>query len=162
MSLKSFANSCSAFDCAAVEAMRVPLHLAVWATVLAVFAPARFLQFQDRVTKPLGIPAASDGDSVNVVSRAFWTAVAVVAAAALIGALAGLGLGRAFGSPTSKGVAVLQIIGASILLLATIYVRGPAIETYDRETLIERVDRWIYCGGYFLGTAAIVVSLAWS
>ena len=142
--------------------MRVPVHLAVWATVLALFAPARFLQFQERVTKPLGIPAASHGNSVIVVSRAFWTAVVVVAAAALIGALLGLTLGRVIGAPTPRGVAVLQIFGASILLLATIYVRGPAIETYDRETLIERVDRWIYCAGYFLGTAAIVASLAWS
>jgi len=142
--------------------MRVPVHLAIWAVVLAIFAPARFLQFQDRVTKPLGIPAASDGNSVTVVSRAFWTAVVVVAAAAITGTLAGLGLDRAFGAPTSTGVTVMQICGASILLLATIYVRGPAIETYDRETLIERVDRWIYCGGYFLGTAAIVASLAWS
>lgn len=61
-------------------------------------------------------------------------------------------LGHALRSPTPKGLAALQIIGASILLLATIYVRGPAIETYVRETLIERVDRWIYCGGCFLGT----------
>jgi hypothetical protein len=120
------------------------------------------LQFQERVTKPLGIPAASDGNSVIVVSRAFWTAVVVVAAAALVGALLGLTLGRVIGTPTPRGVAILQIVGASILLLATIYVRGPAIETYDRETLIERVDRWIYCAGYFLGTAAIVASLAWS
>jgi len=142
--------------------MRLPVHLAIWATVLALFAPTRFLQFQDRVTKPLGIPAASDGNSVNVVSRAFWTPVVIVAAAALFGALTGLGLGRAFGPATPKGIAVLQIIGASILLLATLYVRGPAIETYDRETLIERVDRWLYCGGYFIGTAAIVASLAWS
>lgn len=142
--------------------MRVPVHLAIWATVLAVFAPTRFLQFQDRVTKPLGIPAASDGNSVAIVARAFWTAVVVVAADGILGTFAGLALGRAIGPPSPKGVAVLQIIGASILLLATIYVRGPAIETYDRETLIERVDRWIYCAGYFLGTAAIVASLAWS
>ena len=142
--------------------MRVLIHIAIWATVLAVFAPTRFLHFQDRVTKPLGIPAASDANSVTVVSRAFWTAVAIVLAAAIVGVLAGFGLGGAFGSPTPRGIAVLQIVGASILLLATIYVRGPAIETWDRETLIERIDRWLYCGGYFLGTSAIVASLAWS
>jgi GNAT superfamily N-acetyltransferase len=57
--------------------------------------------------------------------------------------LAGLGLGRVFGPPTPRELSVLQTIGASILLLATIYVRGPAIRTYGRETLIERVDRWL-------------------
>jgi hypothetical protein len=51
--------------------MRVRVHLAIWATFLAVFAPTRFLKFQDRVTKPLGIPAASDDRSVYVVSQAF-------------------------------------------------------------------------------------------
>ena len=142
--------------------MRVPLHLAVWATVLAIFAPARFLHFQERVTKPLGIPAASDNNTVKVVSRGFWTAVVVVFAAGIFGWLVGLSLGRLAGPPTPRCIVALQIVGASILLLATIYLRGPAIETYDRETLIERVDRWIYVCGYFLGTAVIVTSLVWS
>ena len=142
--------------------MRVPIHIAIRATVLAVFSPKRFRSFQERVTKPLGIPAASDSNSVTIVSCAFWTSVAVVGAAAIVGSLVGFLLSQFVGPATPKGVAALQIIGASILLLSTIYVRGPAIETYDRETLIERVDRWIYCAGYFVGTAAIVASLAWS
>lgn len=142
--------------------MRVPIHLAIWASLLAIFSPGRFLQFQERVTKPLGIPAASDSNSVSVVSRGFWRAVVVVLTAAIFGAAMGVALSRWVGPPTSLGIVMLQIVGASILLLATIYLRGPEIETYDRETLIERVDRWIYCAGYFLGTAAIVASLVWS
>ena len=141
--------------------MRVPIHLAVWSVVLAVFSPKRFLSFQDRVMRPRGIPAASDANSVKIVSRAFWTSVVVVVAAAVVGWLAGLMLYKLVGPASSKAVTTLQIVGASILLLSTIYVRGPAIETWDRQTLIERVDRWIYCGGYFVGTAAIVASLVW-
>jgi hypothetical protein len=141
--------------------MRVPPHIAVAATVLAVLAPSRFLQFQEQVTKPRGIPAASDNNSVLVVARAFRTAFLIVLLAAVAGWLVGLVLGCVIGAATLKGIAGLQILGASILLLATIYVRGPAIETYDQKTLIERIDRWLYCGGYFLGTAAIVASLAW-
>jgi hypothetical protein len=142
--------------------MRVPIHFAIWATVLAIFAPMRFLQFQERVTKPRGIPAASDNNTVNVVCRGFWMALVLVFAAALSGVFVGFALSRSLGSATAGGIALLQIAGASILLLATIYLRGAAIETWDRETLIERVDRWIYCTGYFLGTTAIVTSLVWS
>ena len=142
--------------------MRVPLHLAVWATLLAISSPRRFLEFQERVTKPLGIPAASANESVDIVFRGFWTAIFVVFAAALFGGLCGLVLARFVGPPTPRGIAMLQIAGASILLLATLYLRGAAIETYKRQTLIERVDRWIYCAGYFFGTAAIVSSLVWT
>lgn len=142
--------------------MRVPLHLAIWATILALISPRRFLEFQERITKPRGIPAASDDESVEVVFRGFWTAVILVLAAAIFGWLCGSALKHLVGRPTPERIALLQITGASILLLATLYLRGPAIETYKRQTLIERVDRWIYCGGYFLGTAAIVSSLVWT
>lgn len=111
--------------------------------------------------KPRGIPAASDDDSVLIVSRAFRTSFFIVLLAAIAGALGGLTLLSLFGEASSRSVAVLQIVGASILLMATIYVRGADIETWAGETLIERVNRWLYCGGYFLGTAAIVASLAW-
>ena len=141
--------------------MRVPIHIAFAATFLVLVSPSRFRSFQERVTKPMGIPAASDENSVVVIARAFWTSVAVVGAAAIGGSLAGFLLAHYVGHPTQRGINALQIFGASVLLLSTIYVRGPTIETYKRQTLIERVDRWLYCGGYFIGTAAIVVSLAW-
>ena len=142
--------------------MRVPLHLGICATILAVFSPRLFLRFEERVTKPRGIPAASDDNSVRVVSRGFWSAVGIVFVACLFGWLVGLSLCHSAGSPNPRWTAVLQIIGAGTLLLATIYLRGSAIRTFDRDTLIERVDRWIYVAGYFLGTATIVVSLVWS
>jgi len=142
--------------------MRVPFHIAIAAIILALFSPSRFLSFQEKITKPSGIPIATNDNSVRVVCRAFWVSFGIVIFAGAIGYLAGFCLRQALGSPTPIAVATLQIIGASILLLATIYVRGAAIETYKGETLIERVDRWIYCIGYFLGTSTIVASLAWS
>ena len=141
--------------------MRVPLHIAVWATLLAIVAPKRFLRFQHRVTKPRGIPAASDDNTVMIVSHGFRKAALLVCAATILGWLVGIGLTTCVGPPSSKRVATLQIFGAVVLLLATIYLRGAEIETWDHNTLIERVDRWIYCAGYVLGTAAIVASLTW-
>jgi hypothetical protein len=141
---------------------RVPVHLGISAALLAIFSPKRFLRFEERATKPLGIPAASDNDSVNVVSRGFRAALFLVLAAVIFGWLVGLSLSRWFGQPTPLGVNALQIAGAAVLLLATVYLRGPAIGTWEGDTLIERVDRWIYCAGYFLGTAAVVTSVMWS
>ncbi len=96
----------------------------------------------------------------EIVSLAFWMSVVVVAAG-VVGWLAGYMLDKGVGPASSNAVAARQVVGAAILLLCTIYVRGSAIETWDRETLIERVDRWICCGGNLVGTAAIVASLAW-
>jgi hypothetical protein len=128
---------------------------------LAIVSPKRFLSFQERVTKPRGLPAASDDGSILIVSRAFRTSFFLVLLAAIAGALGGLTLLSLFGPASSRSVAALQIIGTSILLMATIYVRDPGIETWDGEMLIEHVNRWLYCGGYFVGTAAIVASLIW-
>jgi hypothetical protein len=141
---------------------RVPVHLAIYATLLAIVSPKHFLQLEERMTKPLGIPAASESNNVYVVSRGFRAALVLVLAAVVFGALVGLSLSRWFGRPTRWEINGLQVAGAAVLLLVTIYFRGPAIETWKRETLIERVDRWIYCTGYVLGTAAVVTSLVWS
>jgi len=142
--------------------MRVPVHLAIWAILLVIFSPKHFLQSEACAIKRVGIPAASDKNCVNVVSRGFRRAFVLVLAAVVIGVLVGLGLSRWFGPPTPGSVKWLQIVGAAVLLMATICLRGPAIQTWKQDTLIERVDRWIYCAGYFLGTVAVVTSLVWS
>jgi hypothetical protein len=141
--------------------MRIPVHIAVRATLLAILSPAWFLEFQDRIAKPRGIPVASNGDGAKRVRHAFWEAVILVLFAAFVGFLIGLGLGRWRGSPGQTLIVLLQIVSALILLLATVYVRGDAIRTWHGQALIERVDRWIYCTGYFVGTVTIVVSLVW-
>ena len=141
---------------------RVPIHLAIWASLLAIFSPQHFLKFEARTTKPLGIPAATNNNSVNVVSRGFRRAFILVLSAVVTGVLVGLGLSRWLGPPTPGAVKWLQIVSAAVLLMATIYLRGPAIQTWEQDTLIERVDRWIYCAGYSLGTGALVTSLVWS
>lgn len=142
--------------------MRVPIRVAVCATFLALLSPARFLAFQERVARPLGIPVASSNDSVNKVSCAFREAFLIVAAAAIVGSVAGLVFGRWLGRPAHPLIIpLMQVVSALILLLATVYVRADAIRTYHGATLIERVDRWIYCAGYVIGTVAIVSSLVW-
>jgi hypothetical protein len=57
-------------------------------------------------------------------------------------------------------VGVLQVVGAAILLWATLFVRGWDIQTMGGVSLTERVNQWIYRLLYCLGTTVIVVSLA--
>lgn len=68
-------------------------------------------------------------------------------------------LGAVSGQATGVLARGLQIFGATIVLWATLFVRGWEIQTIGGITLTERVNRWIYRLLYCSGTAAIVASL---
>jgi ABC-type arginine/histidine transport system permease subunit len=129
---------------------------------LAILLPGRFLAFQEKTTKSLGIPAAADNNSVNVVFRAFWMSLVLVLVSALVGAVLGVFFGLVIGTVSSRIISWLQIAGASVLLWGTLFVRGWEIQTFKGQTLIERVNRWIYRALYCVGTAVLVSSLTWT
>lgn len=140
----------------------MPLPLAIWACLLAILSPTRFLRFQEATTKRLGVPAASDVNSVFVVRRAFWFALLLVLASGAFGGVVGFVLGPSVGPASPRQITWLQVIGASLLLWGTLFVRGWEIETWKGQTLIERVNRWIYRALYCMGTSILVASLTWS
>jgi len=137
-----------------------PFRLAVWACALALFRPGRFRAFETEMTEPLGIPAASNDDSILVVRRAFWVSLLLVLGSATFGALAGLAAGYAIGAASARAIAWMQIVGACLLLWGTLFVRGWELQTYKGVTLVERVNQWLYRGLYCLGTAVLVASVA--
>jgi hypothetical protein len=139
----------------------MPVHLAVWSCLLAIFSPRRFLEFQERTTKKLGVPAASENNSVFIVSHAFWFALVLVLVSGAVGAVAGLVCGLTLGVASARVITWLQLAGALLLLWGTLFVRGWQIQTYRGQTLIERVNQWIYRAFYCLGTATLVASLTW-
>jgi hypothetical protein len=141
--------------------VRTPLHFAVAACFLALVSPVRFLRFQERTTRGLGIPAAADETSAFAVRRAFWLALLLVAVAAGIGAAVGRLGGHVFGLASAHAILTLQIVGASVLLWGTLFVRGWEIQTGHGETLIERVNQWLYRLLYCAGTGLLVASLTW-
>jgi hypothetical protein len=75
------------------------------------------------------------------------------------GYIGGRLLGAVSGQATGLLIRGLQAFGATILLWATLFVRGWDIQTIGGVTLTERVNRWIYRLLYCLGTAVIVASL---
>ncbi|PPC93176.1 MAG: hypothetical protein CTY33_09230 [Methylotenera sp.] len=139
----------------------MPLHLAIWACLLAIFSPKHFLSFQERQTKLLGITAASDNCSALVIRRAFWLSLLLVILSGIFGGASGLLAGQVFGPASPRLISTLQVIGACILLWGTLFVRGWEIQTYKGHTLIEMVNQWLYRTLYCIGTAVLVASLIW-
>ena len=94
------------------------------------------------------------------VRRAFWASLILVVCSIAVGYGAGATL-RGLGGPgTSKLVGGLQIVGATLVLWATLFVRGWDIQSIGGVTLTERVNQWLYRALYCLGTGAVVASLA--
>jgi len=91
--------------------------------------------------------------------RAIWESLVWVLSSIAVGYVVGTFLGTVNGGATAALVRILQIFGATILLWATLFVRGWDIQTIGGVTLTERVNRWIYRLLYCLATAAIVASL---
>jgi hypothetical protein len=94
------------------------------------------------------------------VTRGLWASLAWVIGAIAVGYLMGKALGMVSGPAPTRLVATLQVFGATVVLWATLFVRGWDIQSFGGVTLTERVNRWIYRLLYCLGTAAVVASLA--
>ena len=63
-----------------------------------------------------------------------------------VGYLSGKALGCVSSPTPTRLVPALQIVGATVLLWATLFVRGWDIQTLGGVTLTERVNRWIRIG----------------
>lgn len=140
------------------------LRRVVYLCALGLFAPARLVaeqelddaarrNFTDRPERP---------NSVYTVRRAFWGSLFLVLGSVIMGYSFGRVATVVLGGPSPTAIAVLQISGASVLLWATLFVRGWDIQTLSGVTLAERVNRWLYRFLYCLGTAVIALSLAWT
>ena len=57
--------------------------------------------------------------------------------------------------------APVQGLGAAVILGATLAEAGRKIDTWDGETLPERINAALFRGFYVLGTFLFLVSVAW-
>ncbi len=130
---------------------------------VVLFVPARMqdLEKQDDAARK-ELPPEESTHRVYRVRHAFWTSMLLVVASLFTGFLLGRLSASLFDKPTQTTVILLQIIGASLLLWGTIFVRGWEIQTIGGVTLTERVNQWLYRGLYCIGTAVVVWSLAWT
>ncbi|WP_202331110.1 hypothetical protein [Mesorhizobium sp. L-8-3] len=128
---------------------------------LALFSPASFDAIEQENMKALETqPDAVEPYRINAVRRALGGALLSGVSAALVGFAVGW-LAAFFFGPSGTAVTVFAVGGAAILLWATLATKGWEIQTYSNVTLTERVNRWIFRGLYWIGTALLVVAASW-
>jgi hypothetical protein len=134
---------------------------AVKLCIFAGFFPTKLAEAEraDNEARNRLLKTSSQEHNAFKVRRALWASLACVLGSIAVGLLIGTALSVLTGPGPARLVAALQGVGATILLWATLFVRGWEIQSWGGVTLTERVNRWIYRFLYCLGTAAIMASL---
>ena len=141
----------------------IGIRRAVKLSCLTIFRPERMPAEQkkdDKRRKCLSPLAPKQQNRAFVVRRAFWMSLVLVTCSVAAGLLLGRLILCILGSPSARLVTWLQVIGASLLLWGTLFVRGWDIGTICGVTLVERVNQWIYRVLYCLGTSFAASSFA--
>ena len=126
------------------------------------FSPQRLIEAErgdEEARKRFPQPPPSEEPRAFKVRRAVWASLLWVLCSIAAGYVGGRLLGTFSGQATGVLIQVLQVLGAMVLLWATLFVRGWDIQSFGGVALTERVNRWIYRLLYCFGTAAIVASL---
>jgi hypothetical protein len=130
---------------------------------LGVLVPQKLIKAQqsdEEERKRFPQPPPTPEHGAFKVRRAVWESLLWV----LCSLASGYALGRLLrvlcGPSTQVLVHTLQVLGATLLLWGTLFVRGWDIQTFGGVTLTERVNRWIYRLLYCIGTAVAVASFA--
>ena len=136
---------------------------AVRLCVLLLFRPQKFIELENADNAArfgyVGESGLKPRHGAEIVRAAFFLSLALV----LLSSAVGYGIGRAMGvvgrCATPETASLAQIVGASLLLWGTLFVRGWEIQTYAGVVFTERVNQWLYRGLYCIGTAVLVYSL---
>ncbi len=140
---------------------RISLWRAVVLCMFGIFAPEKLAAAEEKDNETrrnysehnVRIPRA------YVVRRAFWVSLLLVAGSVLAGYLIAFLTVMLCGNPPPCIITLFQILGASLLLWGTLFVRGWDIQSFAGVTLTERVNQWIYRFLYCAGTAVVVWSI---
>ena len=141
---------------------KIGLFQAIYLCFLGAFSPLKLTQAEitdEENRKNLPQPPPPPEPRAFRVRRALWSSLFHVLSSIGIGYLCGVLLRTAISSPCALLIRILQIFGATILLWATLFVRGWDIQSWGGVTLTERVNRWLIRFLYCLGTAVIAASL---
>ncbi len=136
----------------------------VYLCLLAIFCPKRLIDQENKdneIRKTFSGQDKKEHAAYNV-NRAFWHSLGLIILFGCIGGITGLFLRYKFNQPSSTIIICLQVIGVSLLLWGTLFIRGWEIQSYCGVTLSERVNQWIYRTLYCMGTGIVICSLVWN
>ncbi|MDA8137365.1 MAG: hypothetical protein M0036_01825 [Desulfobacteraceae bacterium] len=140
---------------------KIHFFQACYFCLLAIFCPSKLEVEEKKDNEQRAQLPKTDNSSARIINYAFWSSFLLILLFSMIGALAGYTLSCALGVPSRGVISFLQILGASLLLWGTLFIRGFEIVTFDTVSLTERVNQWLYRAMYCFGTSLIIMSLVW-
>ena len=147
-------------------ALKQPQPVSFWGAIylclVAIFALGKFnkLDEEDRASLETR-PNVTARYRIDHVRRALFYSLALVLASGLVGVVLGNVACHCIGK-SDVWVTTLQVVGAGLVLWATLAVRGWEIQTFASVTLTERVNQWIYRSLSCFGTAILVMTVPWA
>jgi hypothetical protein len=132
----------------------------IYLCLLLVFRPSKFTEEERTDIARLEAQPSITPERGAMLRQALFEALIWMVASASLGFLLGFFFGCYFGR-SEFITSALQLIGAAILLWATLAVRGWDIASFATSTLTERVNQWIYRFSYSVGTALLVMTVGW-
>ena len=137
--------------------------------LLILFAPRTFTRAATRESCPDGILPESQKQEFETtvrnqtqsIRRAILGGVGVTLLTMLVGYGAGFVLQALFGTPSKVLVYLLQALGAGVILGATLGEIDREIQTWDRVSLAEKINAFMFRALYVLGTFLFVTSVTW-
>jgi predicted Co/Zn/Cd cation transporter (cation efflux family) len=126
---------------------------AVVSTIFCILTPARFER------------RAKEDDAAlkaELTRRAFGSSALLTSFALVVGFLVGSALRSTVGPLSTSVAKPLQLLSAGLILVATLAPLGFDIDTWTRETLVEKVNRWLVQSLFLFGTLLLALSLGWT
>ena len=138
------------------------LLLDVWNAAVLITCPARFVRLERRWYRHVqkqGSSLQTVAKRTRMVRRVLFNTGLTVLLATLLGYVAARAVRFEGWEFQQAQQWWMQGGSAALLLWGTLFVRGWDIQTFGGMTLLERANRTIYVGLYFVGTAAAVFGI---
>jgi hypothetical protein len=133
-----------------------------WATLVCVVAPGRFVELAREHDRKLSPIESGVEHNARIVSRAFWSSCVITGGSLFAGYFLGMGLRFADGPASSHIATIVQAFSAALVLIATLAAQGWSIQTYNGNTLVEKVNQWLTRSLFVVGTFLFSLFLGWS
>ncbi len=98
---------------------------------------------------------------MTVVFRAIIVSFLYVAVTTCLAYALGRLLFCTYGHCPQIGYQLLQCVGVGILLWATLAKQGWSLQTWGGNSQAEKLDQWVFCILYLIGSFVLVLSVSW-